>query len=115
MKFVAFDIDGTLTEPEVMEVFSALEGREDIAVGVVSGRPSRHAFDFMKQNDIAVNFEEMGMFKVIPLLREKLWLGEGDDEFVYIGNSTRDKFATMVTGWQFIHADDVTVEQVLNI
>ena len=115
MKFVAFDIDGTLTEPEVMEVFSALEGREDIAVGVVSGRASRHAFDFMKQNDVSVNFEEMGMFKVVPLLREKLWLGEGGDEFVYVGNSMRDRFATAVTGWDFIHAEEVTVQKILDI
>ena len=114
MKFVAFDIDGTLTERRVARIYDELSGRENIAVGIVSSRPSRSAMEFIRDNNFKVDFEEMGFFKTIPLIRERLWLGRSGDEFVYVGNTFRDQFASLVTGWRFIHSEDVTIEKILN-
>lgn len=106
MKVVAFDIDGTLTEPEGMELFRELSGRKEIFVGVISRRRPSKAVEFIKENNLQINFEEMGFIKTIPLLQQKAGFFLVADEFIYIGNRTMDRIASAVTMWRFVHIDD---------
>lgn len=106
-RVVAFDIDGTLTEPRVRAKFRELSEREDTFVGVISSRTPAEAIRFIKEHNIQIDFEEMGFFKTVPLLRQKAGFFFVGEEFIYVGNTPRDAFASFVTGWEFVSSDEI--------
>lgn len=105
MTVVAFDIDGTLTEDEVLKAYRELKNRNKITTGIVTRRTPRLAQQFIEQNNLQPDFVRSRVVKSIAF--NSLEDGLDGDKFIYVGNRFTDKWYAVLSGWQFIPAYQV--------
>lgn len=104
-RVVAFDIDGTLTEEQAMNVYRKLQRKNGVTVGVITSNPRLTAEQFLDKHDLKYEFLNTNLIKYFPLRGQGLTFA--DKKVTYVGNTARDMFAAKLAGWEFIHVSQV--------
>lgn len=98
-RLIAYDIDGTLTKEENLEIFKQIQGQEDISVGIVTARRKPYALKFVADNGLKPDFMYNTFAKTLPLL---LLRRNDNTEHIYIGDRLKDELSAKVAGWEFV-------------
>jgi len=93
---IAYDIDGTLTNTNVIETYKQLPTWVD--KGIITRRPPSLRDKFIQTNGLKTDFRRSSFFKTIGLRSVgRQYSGEK----LYIGNRISDSVYTSLASWQF--------------
>jgi len=101
---VAFDIDGTLTEDSVMNVYKKLS-RNSVKRGIITRRPPLLRNKFLSENNLSYKFARSAIVKSIPMHQIENQVDA--NKYIYIGNRVSDNMYSNIAGWKFMYASDV--------
>lgn len=105
MNIVAFDIDGTLTEQPVLDLYKELNSTQGFTVGVVTRRPPTLSQKFIEDNELDTEFVRNRWFKSIAFnnIEQEIQAGR----YIYIGNRITDYSYARFSGWEYIQSTTV--------
>lgn len=106
MRYIAFDIDGTLTQESLLQDYRLIQDRDGFVVGIVTARGRDDARSFVDEHNLQTDFLKTRLLKAPPLLSLRLRADGGDNRYQYVANTTRDKVASRISGWEYVDADE---------
>ena len=105
MKAIAFDFDGTLDTKEGTDIFKQIQRRGNRELFIVSSSPTPRIDEYIDEIDIRPNERVSALIKMFPLRRIKTETDASD--FIYVGNSYRDRLASRIAGWEYVDITDL--------